>query len=267
MENISTQVIAAFVFGIIFVIVLIAIAIKFPHPTPFQYNVFRIILSLAAAGVAAMIPGFINVEFSKTTEIIIRAGGALAVFVVVYFFNPAKLALHHQSQDPIDNEPSQASINSLIPATPKQLPSGEDFPSNKIVAFNEVWRTLIALENAGQDLWDEVSVKNITAFKDKIDEAERKIANNALFFSGNDYDSLDELLHSAKYYLLGKEILMEMRERNHKGIQNTKGYAWINDDQLQKKAEHRIRQNKRWLSRYRNLLSQIRNNLHNIAYQ
>ena len=84
MDGITTQVIVAFAFGIIFVIVLMIIAFKVPNPTPFQYNVFRIILSLAAAGVAAMIPGFINVELGKTTEIIIRAGGALAVFVVVY---------------------------------------------------------------------------------------------------------------------------------------------------------------------------------------
>ena len=65
MNPLSAQVVIAFAFGIIFVIALIILAIKFPHPTSFQYNVFRIVLSLAAAGVAAMIPGFINVEVIK----------------------------------------------------------------------------------------------------------------------------------------------------------------------------------------------------------
>jgi hypothetical protein len=77
----------AFAFGVIFVIVLLVLAIKFPEPTPFQYTVFRIVLALAAAGVAAMIPGFLNVNLSKA----VRAGGALGVFVIVYFYSPAGL--------------------------------------------------------------------------------------------------------------------------------------------------------------------------------
>jgi hypothetical protein len=74
----------AFAFGGVFVVVLIVLALKIPNPRPFQYIVFRAILALAAAGVAAMIPGFIQIQFSQW----LRAGGALAVFVVVYFYNP-----------------------------------------------------------------------------------------------------------------------------------------------------------------------------------
>lgn len=85
------QIVVAFVFGLIFVICLLVLAVKFPKPTPFQYSVFRITLSLAAAGVAAMIPGFINLEFSTTIGLVVRAGGALAVFAIVFFFNPAQL--------------------------------------------------------------------------------------------------------------------------------------------------------------------------------
>ncbi|MCI5209680.1 MAG: hypothetical protein D3910_13005 [Candidatus Electrothrix sp. ATG2] len=87
------QIITAFIFGVSFVITLLVVAIKFPNPTSFQYNVFRIILSLAAAGVAAMIPGFINLELNSGTELLIRAGGAIAVFVIIFFFNPAPLIL------------------------------------------------------------------------------------------------------------------------------------------------------------------------------
>jgi hypothetical protein len=87
----TVQMIVAFVFGVAFVITLLVIAIRFPNPTPFQYNVFRAVLALAAAGVAAMVPGFIDIQFNPTTEVLIRAGGALAVFVIVYFLNPARL--------------------------------------------------------------------------------------------------------------------------------------------------------------------------------
>ncbi len=84
--------VAVFVFGVVFVIFLIVLALFVPKPTPFQYAVFRIVLALAAAGVAAFIPGFIDVEISYW----LRAGGAIAVFVIVYFFSPAKLVAEPQ---------------------------------------------------------------------------------------------------------------------------------------------------------------------------
>jgi len=111
MPLLSAQVIIAFSFGVTFVVALIVLAIRFPHPTPFQYNVFRIVLSLAAAGAAAMIPGFINIDFGPMTRLFIGAGGALAVFVIVFFFNPAQLASPSEPQkrdqvpEPNDQDP------------------------------------------------------------------------------------------------------------------------------------------------------------------
>ncbi|MBY5637693.1 hypothetical protein HFO39_23475 [Rhizobium leguminosarum] len=79
--------VSIFVFGIIFFGVILALSVIFPDPTPYQYTVFRIILSLAAAGIAALVPGFIEVRY-KT---FIRAGGAIAVFVIVFFCSPAAI--------------------------------------------------------------------------------------------------------------------------------------------------------------------------------
>jgi uncharacterized membrane protein YedE/YeeE len=83
---------AAFAFGVMFVILMLGIAVFVPHPTPFQYGVFRSVLALAAAGVAAFIPGFISVALKSW----LRAGGAIAVFVIVYFFSPANLVTQPQ---------------------------------------------------------------------------------------------------------------------------------------------------------------------------
>lgn len=77
----------AFAFGVVFVVVLLVLATLVPNPTPFQYTVFRIVLALAAGGVAAMIPGFLTINVPN----FLRAGGALAVFVIVYFYSPAQL--------------------------------------------------------------------------------------------------------------------------------------------------------------------------------
>lgn len=79
--------ILAFAFGVIFIIVLLAVAIWIPNPTGFSYTIFRIVIALAAAGVGAVIPGFLTVSFRNT----LRAGGAVALFVIVYFFAPVAI--------------------------------------------------------------------------------------------------------------------------------------------------------------------------------
>lgn len=78
----------AVIFGVAFVATILIIALFVPDPTGFQYTIFRIVLALAAAGFVSMTPGFIQAQVGTT----IRAGGALAVFVIVYFFTPAAIA-------------------------------------------------------------------------------------------------------------------------------------------------------------------------------
>lgn len=78
-------------FGVVFVTAVLVIAMFIPSPTAFQYTIFRIVLALAAAGFVSMTPGFIEAKIGT----VIRAGGALAVFVIVFFYSPAALqALH-----------------------------------------------------------------------------------------------------------------------------------------------------------------------------
>lgn len=86
-KPIAWQIITAFAFGVIFLGVILLIAIKIPQPSEFQIFVFRITVALAGAGVAAIIPGFLFVGVKG----IVRAGGALAVFLIVYWFNPPAL--------------------------------------------------------------------------------------------------------------------------------------------------------------------------------
>ncbi|MBY5637730.1 hypothetical protein HFO39_23670 [Rhizobium leguminosarum] len=83
--------IAVFAFGVVFVAAILALAVFVPYPTTYQYTVFRIVLALAAAGVAALIPGFLEVSLRTKVSTAIKAGGAIAVFVIVFFFSPAAL--------------------------------------------------------------------------------------------------------------------------------------------------------------------------------
>lgn len=81
------ELVVGITFAVFFVIALLAISLYIPSPTLFQYGVFRIILALSAAGIAGVMSGFLAMDgtYKKT---IIRIGGALSVFVLIFFFNP-----------------------------------------------------------------------------------------------------------------------------------------------------------------------------------
>jgi hypothetical protein len=83
--------IALAVGGAVFVIGLIVIALLIPQPSDFQLFVFRLVLALAAACVGAAIPGSLEVN-GTVKQITLRAGGAIALFVIIYLMNPPALA-------------------------------------------------------------------------------------------------------------------------------------------------------------------------------
>jgi hypothetical protein len=74
-----------FFFGAVFLLIALAFSIAFPNPTPAQGWVFVTMLALSAGGVGAMIPGSLHIEYKG----IVRAGGAIALVAMVYFFKPA----------------------------------------------------------------------------------------------------------------------------------------------------------------------------------
>lgn len=91
-----TNIIGSSLFGFVFLGALLVITFHTPNPTPFQYEVFRITLALAASGIAAMIPGLLQVQLKNG----IRATGAIAVFLIVYFFSPARLDKNEKKPGP-----------------------------------------------------------------------------------------------------------------------------------------------------------------------
>ncbi|QHF04341.1 hypothetical protein N015_18780 [Pseudomonas asturiensis] len=103
----------SFVFGVVFLVAVIVIAIILPNPTDFQYVIFRLVASLSAAGVVAVMSGFIEVKFGSW----LRAGGALAVFAAVFWTNPAEKIT---SNRPSETVPEQnLPVNPPIPYQPK----------------------------------------------------------------------------------------------------------------------------------------------------
>jgi hypothetical protein len=121
-----------------------------------------------------------------------------------------------------------------------------------------VWHSLTALEEAGKDLWEEVSAKRLSVFADKFREARASVLSNGIFFSEHDFRDLQDILNAADFYLNGKTNLSDIFE----GRVSTEVFD-LNEPQqgnrfMNPEVRHQIQQNKRWLTRYRNLLSDIR---------
>jgi hypothetical protein len=83
--KINLETLLVFVFGVICVLLLL-----FLRPSSGQEFTFRAVMSLAAAGIAAVIPGMLNIKVTSGRQFAIRAAGAMAVFVIVYWINPGQ---------------------------------------------------------------------------------------------------------------------------------------------------------------------------------
>lgn len=84
----KNKIISCSIGGLLLVIVLI-LTFVFDKPTPFQQAIIWATFSMALAGLAAIIPGFLQIDWRKRAGL--AAGGALAVFVLVYFFPPSPI--------------------------------------------------------------------------------------------------------------------------------------------------------------------------------
>lgn len=86
--EIDVKALIAFVFGAIFIITILAFATLVKDPSSTAIWTYRVILALAAGGVAAILPGFIDVKYKS----FVQAGGAIGVFVLVLMAFPTPSA-------------------------------------------------------------------------------------------------------------------------------------------------------------------------------
>ena len=95
--GINPNVLFASVCGMALILIVLFLAFFVHDPSELQANILRIVLALACGGFGAAIPGILDVQISN----VIKAGGALAVFIVVYFWNPAHVTPTTNSASPI----------------------------------------------------------------------------------------------------------------------------------------------------------------------
>jgi hypothetical protein len=79
----------AFAFGCVFVAVILALAFTGNTLDNQRFEILRIVLAVAGGGIGGVIPGFLDLNMNTGAKLGLRAGGGLAVFVVLYFWSPA----------------------------------------------------------------------------------------------------------------------------------------------------------------------------------
>ena len=84
------QLVVCLVVGITFALLILGLVVFIPNPTPTQFFIFRGSFAIAAAAIAAIIPGLLKVE-SRFQEFPFRASGAIVVFTLVWQLNPPAL--------------------------------------------------------------------------------------------------------------------------------------------------------------------------------
>ena len=85
--------------GIALLLIGLLVAIFVRDTSAFQQWAVRVIIAIGAAMTATVIPGLLNIDIPKY----VAAGGALAVIVLIYWFNPPKIEDSRSNLPPNQN--------------------------------------------------------------------------------------------------------------------------------------------------------------------
>lgn len=214
------DIVLSFVFGVVFLLLAMAfslVAFFLPKPAnPDMVGLFlyvmQVVLAMSASGVAAVIPGFLNVSLQQKLGnrfvIGLRAGGAIAVFVVVFLINPRSIALDQMNQRLGFDERLQACM-AYVPAVDTPLPGAlqyceraRDFDKSRWESYHELARIYYQYDDF------EKSIENY------------KLAIN--LFSGHSFDEIVSPFDIGEPYKVEFESLCYGIAMGYLGLANTK---------------------------------------------
>jgi hypothetical protein len=89
-SGISVEKHIAAIIGLALAAVTVALTFAVRNVTPLQRQILLSLFALAGGAIATEIPGFLNINMSFGAKSAIGAGGALAVFVLLYLFSARK---------------------------------------------------------------------------------------------------------------------------------------------------------------------------------
>lgn len=81
--------------------------------------------------------------------------------------------------------------------------------------YNELWISLIELEDCVNQLWETASGKNLASFVKSLQKAKKQIRSSALLIEQEHYEKIIKSFELFEEYKIGKEELMKIRNFNH----------------------------------------------------
>jgi hypothetical protein len=77
------------IIGIVFIVAAVVLVFAFSNPNPLQTHIVLALFALGGGGFGGEIAGFIKADIKFGQQLAISAGGAAAIFALLYFFVPA----------------------------------------------------------------------------------------------------------------------------------------------------------------------------------
>jgi hypothetical protein len=143
--EIDVKTLIAFAFGAIFIITILVFTAVVKDPSPTEVWTYRIILALAAAGVAAILPGFIDIKYKG----FVQAGGAIGVFVLILLAFPAPETKPQVAPTPA---PETAKVETTTPQAVVWPTEDPDFVARKYVELVDNGKYLEAYEQIDKSI-------------------------------------------------------------------------------------------------------------------
>lgn len=124
-------------------------------------------------------------------------------------------------------------------------------------AFSELWKSLMDLKNKGDDLWNNVTGKNLLDFIQSLKEADRSLESNSIILNEEDYQNLKNILNKFSDYQVGKTRLADIDTGKIKAERKTgqlrSGAIYIYDER-----QDQVFQNESTKKEYELLLQDLR---------
>lgn len=115
--------------------------------------------------------------------------------------------------------------------------------------YNDLWKVLLYTKQQADSLWEKASPEKIPSFIEQIQLTKNAVNDNMLLIEEEHYTQLDNLIRQFEEFRLGKEKLIDLRNKTIEEIQK--------NGSIQAEAQNTINKNREWKNKYDSLIFEI----------
>src|SRR5690606_38410718 len=115
--------------------------------------------------------------------------------------------------------------------------------------YNDLWKVLLYTKQQADSLWEKASPEKIPSFIEQIQLTKNAVNDNMLLIEEDHYTQLDNLIRQFEEFRLGKEKLIDLKNKSIDEIQK--------NGSIQAEAQNTIDNNREWKNNYDSLILEI----------